>query len=220
MILTHEFPVEAPVDRVWSLLNELENVVPCMPGAAYDGRDGDDYKISMKVKIGVITSHFKGSARFLEKDDVTHTAVVRGAGKDNFGKGAATATMTAKLEELSPSRTRVVVKTDLAMTGPLAQFGSGIISDIASLLISQFTANLHREVLARWGTGKAVPAGALAGPDTERTREVVSAGAQAAEQPALDVGSIVGSVALKYALKWIAMPLGFLFLGWLIGRSY
>src|SRR5262245_47110948 len=125
MMLTHEFSVEAPVDQVWLLVNELQNVVPCMPGAAYDGCDGDDHKVSMKVKIGAITSHFKGTARFMEKDEATHTAVVRGVGKDSTGKGAASATVSANLSALSPERTRVVVKTELSMTGRLAQFGSG-----------------------------------------------------------------------------------------------
>ena len=216
MTLTNEFPIEAPVDRVWLLLNEIESVVPCVPGAAYDGRDGDDHKVSVKVKIGAISSHFNGTARFIAQDDVTHTAVVRGVGKDKNGKGAATATVTAKLEPLSPQRTHVVVTTDLSMTGPLAQFGSGVIADIASVLISQFTANLHREVLSRPDTGKQRPASTAPISDAAGTRDVVHARPQAAA----DLGSIVGSVALKYALKWIALPLGFLVLGWLIGRSH
>lgn len=214
MTLTNEFPIEAPIDRVWLLLNEIESVVPCMPGAAYEGRDGDDHKVSMKVKIGAISSHFNGTARFLEQNDVTHTAVVRGVGKDKNGKGAANATVMAKLEPLSAERTHVVVKTDLSMTGPLAQFGSGVIADIASVLILQFTANLHRQVLSRQVAGPPATTAALSAPEGTR------GAAQAGPQAAADLGAIVGPVALKYALKWIAVPLGFLVLGWLIGRSY
>jgi uncharacterized protein len=215
MTLTHEFPIEAPVGRVWLLLNELERVVPCMPGAAYDGREGDQHNVSMKVKIGAITSLFKGSARFLQKDDVNHTAVVRGVGKDSGGKGSATATMTARLEALSPDRTRVVVNTDLSMTGPLAQFGGGVIADIASVLISQFTVNLHREILARPKSDETVQTSAVPAA-VEAPNRIV----HAKEQTAADLGSVVGTVALKHALKWVALPLGFLILGWLIGRSY
>jgi carbon monoxide dehydrogenase subunit G len=214
MILTNEFPVEAPVCRVWLLLSELENVVPCMPGAAYHGRDGDDHEVSMKVKIGAINSHFKGTARFIERDEATHTAVVRGVGKDHGGKGSAAATVTARLEPLSAERTRVIIKTDLSMTGRLAQFGSGVISDIAALLISQFTDNLHRKVIARPGVSES-PAATIAASPKGSAR-----GVQAQEQTAVDLGPVVGFVALKYALKWIVMPLGFLFLGWLIGRYY
>lgn len=36
MNLTNEFIVEAPIDRVWRLLDDVENVVPCMPGAAFE----------------------------------------------------------------------------------------------------------------------------------------------------------------------------------------
>lgn len=216
MILTHEFPVEASLDRVWRLLNEVEDVVPCMPGATYDGRDGDGYNVSMKVKIGAISSHFKGTARFLEQDDVTHTTVIRGVGKDKNGRGGATATVKAELEPLSPDRTRVVVKTDLAMTGPLAQFGSGVIADIASLLISQFTANLHREVLGRPTDGEPASPSAVPAVDNTGIHKIPDA----KEETAADLGPILSAIVVRYALKWIAIPAGFLFLGWLIGRSY
>ena len=216
MILTHEVSIDASIDRVWLLFNELESVVPCMPGAAYDGLDGDDHKVSMKVKIGAITTNFKGTARFIELDSATHTAVIRGAGKDSGGKGAAAAMVTAKLDPVSPTRTRVVVETDLSMTGPLAQFGSGVIADIASVLISQFTSNLHRKILTQSNEENVAAISA--------TGAVAAAGEdksiRAREQDPADLGSVVGSIALKYAFRWIAVPLVFFVLGWLVGRSY
>lgn len=213
MILKNEFPIEASIDRVWSLVNEIERLVPCMPGAAYEGRNGEDYDVSMKVKIGAITSHFNGALTFLERDDATHTAIVRGVGKDKNGKGAATATVTTKLEALSAERTRVVVNTDLSMTGRLAQFGSGVISDIASLLIKQFSDNLHREVLARSSVGEG--SGATAAAIAEKMAETK----QPREQAPIDLGPVVGSVGLKYLQK-LVVPIVCLLIGWLIGRVY
>ncbi len=215
MILSNEFLVKASIDRVWGLLDDLENVIPCMPGARYIGRDGEDNKASIKVKVGAISLHFQGTVRFLEKNETTHVAVVRGVGKDLGGNSSATATIVARLEALSPESTRVVVETDLAMTGRLAQFGGGMIADISSRLISQFTDNLHRAIVARPNVSDF--------PETVNATTPASEGntnkAMRAEAPAaLDLGSLLGPIVLRYALKYVAVPVGFVALGWLLGR--
>ncbi len=216
MILTNEFLVEAPVDRVWGLLDELESVVTCMPGAAYLGRDRDDNKVSMKVKVGAINSHFQGTVRFLEKNVSTHTAVIRGSGKDVGGKAWATATIVAKLEPGLSTRTKVIVKTDLTLTGRLAQFGGGVIADIASRLIAQFTDNLHRAVVARSGVAQSHPSATKADCVSQANTEVIAA----KEPAALDLGTVVGAIAARRALRYIVMPVGFFVLGWLIGKFF
>ena len=49
MQLKHEFVVDAPLERAWRLLDQLDKVVPCMPGASYLGQDGDSIRVGMKV---------------------------------------------------------------------------------------------------------------------------------------------------------------------------
>jgi uncharacterized protein len=216
MMLTNEFLVEAPVDRVWGLLDELESVVACMPGAAYIGRDGDNNKVSMKVKVGAISSHFQGTVRFVEKNESTHTAVIRGNGKDVGGKASATATIIAKLEPLPSTRTKVLVETDLVLTGRLAQFGGGVIADIASRMIAQFTANLHRAVIAGSSVTDSHSSAMARDRDITANTEAI-----ATKEPApLDLGTVIGAIALRRALRYVAMPVGFFVVGWLIGKFF
>jgi len=215
MILTNEFAVDASVERVWALLDDLENVVPCMPGSSYDGLSGDDHKVSLRVKVGAISTHFRGTVRFLERDKSTHTVVVLGVAKDSGGKGSGTATVVAKLAELTPNSTRVTVETDLAMTGRVAQFGGGVMADISSRLISQFTENLHRAIIAApncLAFGNASAAGA-----SEPQSSPIGI-ARAEERAALELSSVIGPVVATYALKYVAVPAGLILLGWLAGR--
>ena len=207
MILTNEFVVEAPLDRAWGLLDEVESVISCMPGAAYIGRDGDDHKVSIKVKVGAIIANFQGTVRFLEKNEAERTARIRGAGKDLAGKASATATITVKLETLSSARTKVLVETDLAMTGRLAQFGGGVMADIASRMIEQFTRNLHAAVIARSALGN--PGIAAHTEGTGETEPTIAEN----EPAAFDLGRVLAKRGLGYA----AMLVGFLALVWLIG---
>lgn len=224
MILANSFVVEAPIDRVWTLFDELENIVPCMPGASYLGHDGDEHRVSLKLKIGAIHANFLGTVRFMSKDKASHTAALRGAAKDSGGKGTAAATIEARLETLGPGRTSVAVNTDVAMTGRLAQFGGPLITDIAARMTAQFTENLHRAIKASDGGvgGSAdVPAVSRAEDESAAPAPRVNSGQQEhapGEVPALDLGPAIGGVALKYAFKYVAGPIAYFALGWLVGR--
>jgi carbon monoxide dehydrogenase subunit G len=69
------------------------------------------------------------------------TIVIEGTGKDPKGSGAAKATVTAVLTQDGGSTT-VATTTDLDVTGRPAQFGRGVMNDVANKLVGQFAANL------------------------------------------------------------------------------
>jgi carbon monoxide dehydrogenase subunit G len=137
MELTHSFTVPARIDDAWQTLLDIERIAPCLPGAAIDSVDGDDFTGTVKVKLGPISLTYKGNASFIEKDVVAHRAVIHARGRDARGNGTATATVTATLAEDHDSTT-VDVVTQLDITGKPAQFGRGVMSDVGGKLIGQF----------------------------------------------------------------------------------
>jgi uncharacterized protein len=141
--LVNEFTVNRPVDEAWAVITDVERIAPCLPGAQLQEIEGDIYRGVVKVKLGSITPQFKGQATFSERDDVAHRAVLKAEGRDTGGRGNAQAEITAEAESLSPTSTRVVVSTDLHITGKVAQFGRGIIGDVSKKLMSQFADNLN-----------------------------------------------------------------------------
>jgi carbon monoxide dehydrogenase subunit G len=142
MRLEHTFVLPADVDTAWTRLLDIEQVAPCMPGATLDTVDGDSFTGQVKVKLGPIGLTYKGSARFLERNDADHRAVVSASGRETRGPGTAEATVTASLETAGADLTRVRVITDLNITGRPAQFGRGVLSDVGDRLIGQFAARL------------------------------------------------------------------------------
>ncbi|BCB88759.1 SRPBCC family protein [Phytohabitans suffuscus] len=158
MQLKNEFEIDADLDRTWALLTDFERIAPCLPGAALDGRDGDDYLGNVKVKVGPIGAHFTGTARFEHRDDAARAAVISARGKDPKGQATATAQIHARLEPVTPTRTRVLLDTQLDISGRMAQFGRGAIADISTRLIGQFVTNLSRELLAPAPAPPLVPA--------------------------------------------------------------
>jgi carbon monoxide dehydrogenase subunit G len=125
------------------VITDVEKIAPCLPGAQLQEIEGDVYRGVVKIKLGSITPQFKGQASFVDRDDAAHTATLKAEGRDTGGRGNASAEIAATAESLSPTSTRVVVTTDLHITGKVAQFGRGIIGDVSKKLMAQFAANLN-----------------------------------------------------------------------------
>jgi len=180
--LEHSFSVPVGVDQAWAVLLDIERVAPCMPGAALDAVDGDDFTGSVKVRLGPIGLTYKGRARFVEKDEVAHRAVIDAQGKDTRGNGTAAAKVTAALHP-HDNGTRVEVTTELAITGKPAQFGRGVMADVGNKLIGQFA-----DCLAGKLSDVAVPAASLpGGSEPSAAGPAKAAGDSSAEALAEDV---------------------------------
>ncbi len=161
MELINEFHVHVPIERAWAILTDVELIAPCLPGAALEEIEGEEYRGGVKIKVGPITAQYKGKATFLEKDVVAHKAVLRAEGRDTKGQGNANATITAQLTE-TDGGTDVKVTTDLTITGRVAQFGRGVLADVSSKLLGQFVDCLEHNVLTKPETVAAEVAGASA----------------------------------------------------------
>ena len=148
MDLQNSFVVPSDIDTAWKTLQDVEGLAPCMPGATLTSHDGDEFTGSVKVKLGPVSMTFAGEARFLSKDEETHTVVIEGAGKETKGTGTAKGVVTAVLVEEAPDRTRVDVTTEFTVTGKAAQFGRGVMQDVAGRIVDQFSANLAARMTA------------------------------------------------------------------------
>ena len=144
MELNNEIDVNAPIQEVWKAFNTPERIAPCLPGAELQEVDGNNFNGLVKIMVGPITAQYKGTASYLEKDEDAQKVVIKGDGRDTRGAGNASATITAQLSEISPDVTNVNVRTELTITGKVAQFGRGAISDVSGKLMTQFAQNLEQ----------------------------------------------------------------------------
>ena len=154
MELTNEFEIDLPIDEAFDTLTDLELVAPCMPGAQLTEVEGDSYRGMVKVKVGPITANYAGEATFVEHDRAAHKATVKADGRETKGQGNANAVVTMTMDELSAAATKVQIHTDLKLTGKVAQFGRGVISDVSAKLLGQFTDNLESTVLTKEAAGQ------------------------------------------------------------------
>lgn len=190
MELSNSFEVARPIEEAWEVLTDVERIAPCLPGAQLEEINGVEYLGIVKVKVGPITTQYKGVATFVERDDANHRAVLKADGRDTRGAGNASAMITANLESVSATRTKVDVTTDLTITGKVAQFGRGIMADVSAKLMTQFAENL----------GAMLESDPDGGGITESREMGSEGGATAVSADAVDLIDLAGASVLKRLL--------------------
>ncbi|MGW5937915.1 SRPBCC family protein [Streptomyces celluloflavus] len=215
MRLSNTVPVPAAPDEVFALLNDVERVASCMPGAVLDGRDGDCWQGRVKVRVGPVTAAYAGTVRFLEADAGQRRLRVQARGDDTHGSGDAEAEVTLTVTE-APEGARLELSTDLVIRGKLAQFGKGAIGTVSTRILQQFARNLGG-LLDRERASEA-PADAPAAAARPAAPAAVAPTAATAPAPALDGLSLLAGPALaRYGPVAAAFAFG-VFEGWLLGR--
>ena len=207
MELLNEFRVPVSVDQTWKVLTDVERVAPCIPGAQLLSVDGDDFTGAVKVKVGPITVSYKGDATFQEKDEAAQRVVIRANGKETRGSGTAAALVTAQLRE-DTGGTNVAITTDLTISGKAAQFGRGVLADVAGNLIAQFAKRLEADMLG----GASAPASETSSATTQPA---------AATAPADDSVDLLKVVAVPMAKRFAPVLAGVaagVTVGFLLGR--
>ena len=145
MEFDNSFDVPLPPAQAWALLMDIPRIVPCMPGAELtEIVDPQKYKGRIAVRLGPVALAFAGRVEFDGVDAVNYTARVKAQGSDAKGRGGANATATFRIEPAGPG-SKVLIHTDLTLSGAVAQYGrgAGMIEATAAQIIGQFAQNLR-----------------------------------------------------------------------------
>ena len=166
MLITNDFEVTQPVDKVWQFFGDIPRVATCLPGAELTETLGDDkYGGRVAVRMGPVKLQFAGTAEITERDDAAKRIVVHAVGAEERGRGQAAMVVSATLTSAGRG-TKVAVSQDLQLSGAAAQYGRGMISDVTAVLMRDFAVNLANQITGaeRGETAQAAaaPAGGLA----------------------------------------------------------
>jgi carbon monoxide dehydrogenase subunit G len=158
------FRVRAPIDLVWRFLLDPHQVAPCMPGAELDEIvDERTFNGTVKIKVGAITTRYKGKVHLTEVDVPARHIEMTAEGRETGG-GTAKGTMVADMQTLPDGQTEVVAAASVDLTGKIVQVGRGMIQGVSHQLFLQFVAAVqqHLEPLAA-AAAAAVPAAVTIG---------------------------------------------------------
>ena len=187
MEFDNSFEVPLPPADAWKVLLDIQRIAPCMPGAELTEVVGDNtYKGKIGVRLGPVALTFAGIVKFEEIDDAKHTARVSAQGTDAKGRGGANAASVFRLEPAG-SGSKVLVHTNLTLSGAVAQYGRGvgIIQATATQIMNQFAKCLKDKLVQEPPAASAAAAtpAAAAPPATQSSPSIVPPPAPPAAKP-------------------------------------
>jgi carbon monoxide dehydrogenase subunit G len=148
MEFDNSFDVPLAPDRAWNVLMDIPRIARCMPGAELtEVVDAQNYRGKISVRLGPVSLAFAGRVLIDDLDEVNHSAQVKAQGNDAKGRGSANATASFHIEPIGEG-SRVMIHTDLMLSGAVAQYGRGvsIIQGTAAQIVGQFAANLRKQL--------------------------------------------------------------------------
>ena len=179
MNLTTSFTVQLPIDEAWVVLQDIGRVAGWFPGAKLQSVEDDEFKGTVRIKLGPILVDYRGSARFVERDEQAYRVVLEASGREQRGTGTAKVTAVTQLTS-SGSGTDVDVSMDVDITGRPAQLGQGLMQEVTQRLVGEFSSRMEADLSVKRDGG----AGDVSASPVD-------------DDDVLDLGKIAGPALLK-----------------------
>ena len=147
--LEKSFPMPASADVAWTLLQDIEGVAGCMPGAKITERiDARNYKGTVAVKFGPASMSFRGEVEVRPVEPATKTLRLIGKGTDSTGSSGASMDLTARIDPVDGTNCTLVGNSEVSMSGKAATFGGRMMGSVADQVLKQFAANFAAQAQA------------------------------------------------------------------------
>lgn len=180
VVLDKVFPLAASAESAWRLMQDIEAVAGCMPGAKITERvDDTHYKGTITVRLGPATMSFKGDIEVLALDAAARSLHLMGKGTDSTGSSAATMDLSAAVQP-SGAACELSGKSEVTMSGKAAAIGGRLMGPVSEQLLKQFVANFAARLEAMEAPAGAAEQGA---PDVADTPDMAATSSAAAASP-------------------------------------
>lgn len=147
MKIHQEFVVSRPIDIVWAYFQDVPSVAASLPGAEYLGEKDGKHLGKVTSKVGPFSASFEGEATIVY-NEAEKSVQMEGKGVDKKGASRGKMVMACNLEAVDSS-TKVVVDSDVQLSGTIAQFGrTGLLTEIANVLVADFVRNAEADMAA------------------------------------------------------------------------
>lgn len=187
--LDRTFALPSDADAAWELLQDLEAVASCMPGASITERiDARHFKGTVSVRIGPASLSFRGEIEVQQIDPSARALRLVGKGTDTTGGSGASMDLTVRIDSAGNAST-LVGASEVSMSGKAAAFGARAFGAVADQVLKQFAGNFAARVAER-----------TARPATANAAAPASAPAHEAQLPASGGPRPLNALALLWAV--------------------
>ena len=147
--LEKSFPMPGSAEAAWAVLQDIDAVAGCMPGAKITERiDERHFKGQVGVKFGPANMAFRGDVEVLALDADSRMLKLSGKGTDSTGTSAAAMDLQARIEPVDAGSSQLVGVSEVSVSGKAATFGGRLMDAVAEQVLKQFAANFAARVEA------------------------------------------------------------------------
>ncbi len=193
--LEKSFALPASADVAWTLLQDIEGVTGCMPGARIIERiDAQHYKGTVVVKLGPANLSFRGDVEVKGIDEQARSLHLFAKGTDTTGGSGASMDLTARVEAVDAVSCKLVGTSEVSVSGKAATFGARVMGPVSDQVLNQFAQNFSTRVQAMQAAAPAAPAAAAPAAGAPAT------GAPTAAAPITAEAKPLNALALLWAV--------------------
>jgi carbon monoxide dehydrogenase subunit G len=137
--LNETFSVSNP-DHAWSIISDLNKLVPCVPGAKVASADSpQSVKAEIEVKMGSMGMVFKGPVTIESADAGSRTVKIKAKTTEAGGQSAANGDVT-----ISVSGGTGTINAVASVSGKAGSMGEGTVVAVLTQLVKSFSANVGK----------------------------------------------------------------------------
>lgn len=138
--------IAAPVETVWTCLNDPKILERCTPGCKRLVQVGEDrYEADLELGIAAIRGRYKGRIAIADKEPPSRYRLnIEGEGGPGFVRASLVLDLEPQGEE-----TLLKYQGEAQVGGPVASIGQRVLSGVAKMIMGQFFGGLAREIEQR-----------------------------------------------------------------------
>ena len=137
--LNETFSVSNP-DHAWSIVSDLNKLVPCVPGARVTSADSpQSVKAEIEVKMGSMAMKFAGPVTIESADEGSKTVKIKAKTKEAGGQSNADGDVT-----INVGGGEGKVDANANVSGKAASMGEGTVQAVLQQLVKAFTQNVSK----------------------------------------------------------------------------
>ncbi len=140
--LNGNFTINAPRQRVWDTLNDVDSLRSIIPGASSLTETApDEYSASITAGVGPVKGNFQGKVVIRDRDEPRYyRLLIEGRARQGWMKGDG----SVELTESTPDTTEVSVQGDFQVGGLIARVGQRMLSGVSNQMMQSFFRDLER----------------------------------------------------------------------------
>lgn len=158
MIVENAFYLDIDPDTAYAALLDLDEVIPCLPGAVLLGTEPDGTRrVRVSITFGPMRFAYEGDVRIVQADAASRVATLHASAIELGEEGSAEAEIRMAVAEQN-AKSRISTHADVEITGWAAELGGAMMQDVAEQMIGDMSRNLEARLAAKPTAPEPVPA--------------------------------------------------------------